>query len=53
LNNAWTPTLKGTRSQPEFVALVRKYNLPAYWKQTGHRPDICKSANDEPVCKLI
>jgi hypothetical protein len=53
LSLAWTPELKATRARPEFVALVKKMNLPAYWRQPGHRPDICQGANDEPVCGLI
>ncbi|HVH49713.1 MAG TPA: TIR domain-containing protein [Sphingomicrobium sp.] len=53
LTKAWAPQLKGARAQPEFIAVVKKYNLPAYWKQSGHRPDICLGQNDEPVCKLI
>ena len=50
---AWAPELKATRAQPEFVALVKKYNLPAYWRLPGHRPDICKGPDPEPMCKLI
>lgn len=50
---AWTPDLKTVRSMPEFVALAKQYNLPSYWRQPGHRPDICQGGNDEPLCKLI
>ena len=53
LDKAWVPELKATRSRPEFIALVKKLNLPAYWRQPGHRPDICQGTNDEPICKLI
>lgn len=51
--DSWTPAMKSVRAQPEFVALVKKYNLPAYWRLSDHRPDICKDGRDEPVCKLI
>jgi hypothetical protein len=50
---AWSPDLKAARAQPEFIGLVKKFNLPGYWRQPGHRPDICQGGNDEPVCKLI
>ena len=50
---AWSPDLKAMRARPEFIALVKKFNLPGYWRQAGHRPDICEDGNDEPVCKLI
>jgi hypothetical protein len=32
---------------------VKKYNLAAYWRLPGHRPDICNGPDPEPVCKLI
>ncbi len=41
--HAWAPELKAARAQPEFIALVKKYNLAAYWRLPGHRPDICKA----------
>ena len=50
---AWSPELKRARAQPEFIALVKKFNLPGYWRQPGNRPDICNSGTEEPVCKLI
>jgi tetratricopeptide (TPR) repeat protein len=53
LDKAWVPELKATRARPEFIALVKKYNLPAYWRLPGHRPDICQGGNSEPVCTLI
>jgi tetratricopeptide (TPR) repeat protein len=53
LGLAWVPELKLARARPEFIALVKKLNLPAYWRQAGQRPDICKDGKDEPVCKLI
>ena len=53
LGLAWIPELKATRARPEFVVLVKKMNLPAYWRLPGHRPDICQIGADEPVCKLI
>lgn len=52
-DKAWVPELRSTRARPEFIALVKRFNLPAYWRQPGHRPDICQSGNDEPVCGLI
>ena len=51
--HAWAPELKAARAQPEFIALVKKYNLAAYWRLPDHRPDICNGPDPEPVCKLI
>ncbi|HET7709672.1 MAG TPA: tetratricopeptide repeat protein, partial [Sphingomicrobium sp.] len=53
LSMAWAPELKATRARPEFIALVKKMNLPAYWRQPGHRPDICQGGSGEPLCSLI
>lgn len=50
---AWNPDLKAARAEPEFLNLLRRYDLPGFWRVAGHRPDICKAANPEPFCKLI
>ena len=50
---AWTRSFKGVRATPEFAALMKDLNLPAYWRQSGHRPDVCQGAAPEPFCAMI
>lgn len=53
LSIAWTRSAKGVRATPEFARLMKDLNLPAYWRQSGHRPDVCQGATPEPFCAII
>lgn len=53
LPGAFSAPMKGARAQPEFLNMIRKLGLPAYWRHPDRRPDVCEHGNREPLCKLI
>lgn len=53
LTPAWSPSLRAVRARPEFAQLMKDLNLPTYWRQSGHRPDVCQGASPEPFCAVI
>ncbi|NJC06693.1 tetratricopeptide (TPR) repeat protein [Sphingomonas kaistensis] len=52
---AWlfTPVMAPALRDPGFPALARQLGLMDYWKNSGTKPDVCKSAQTPPFCGMI
>lgn len=47
------PLLAPALRDPGFPALARQLGLTTYWKQTGIKPDVCKSGQAPAFCSTI
>ncbi len=46
------PNLARMRGSPAYAALVNGLGIPAYWRQTGQAPDICRTAGRPAFCAV-
>lgn len=49
----WYPSMRGVLTEPGFPAVVRDLGLIDYWRASGTRPDVCKTASAPPFCRAI
>ena len=49
----WNPSMRGVLSDPGFPAVAKKLGLLDYWKRSNTRPDICRTKNAPPFCRMI
>jgi hypothetical protein len=45
------PEMKAFRQDPRFFALAERLGLVAYWRETGHWPDFCKTESPPYPCR--
>jgi DNA-binding winged helix-turn-helix (wHTH) protein len=49
----WDPRLEAMWRAPGFADYLNRAGYFAYWRQSGSRPDICRSANAPAFCQRI
>jgi tetratricopeptide (TPR) repeat protein len=49
----WRPSMRGVLSEPAFPAVAKKLGLLDYWKASNTRPDVCRTKNAPPFCRMI
>ena len=47
------PSLEAVRRTPQFARMVQRYGLAAYWRETRHLPDFCKTADPPGLCRSL
>lgn len=47
------PSLAAARRSPKFAQIAQRFGLVDYWREGGHRPDLCKEASPPPLCASL
>jgi DNA-binding winged helix-turn-helix (wHTH) protein len=49
----WRRSMRAVLDDPGFPAVANQLGLTAYWKTTHSKPDVCRSKDPPPFCRMI
>lgn len=49
----WLRSMRGVLDDPGFPAVAKQLGLMSYWKTSHTKPDMCRTTNMPPFCRLI
>jgi tetratricopeptide (TPR) repeat protein len=49
----WNPSMRGVLRDPGFPAVAKQLGLLNYWKTSHTRPDVCRTNDAPPFCRMI
>ena len=49
----WNQSMRGALRDPGFPAVAKRLGLMNYWKTSRTRPDVCRTKNAPPFCRMI
>lgn len=49
----WYPNMRPVLNDPGFPAVAQRLGLIAYWKSSHTKPDVCRTKDPPPFCRMI
>jgi tetratricopeptide (TPR) repeat protein len=49
----WYPSMRGVLNDSDFPAVAQQLGLMTYWKASHTKPDVCRSKDPPPFCRMI